>query len=40
VLAAAIELMPESIRRYKGLLGHEAAIAERLRAAGPIETPA
>ncbi len=39
VLEQAVMLMPEPIRRYKGLLGNEAAILERLRASGPIEPP-
>ncbi len=39
-LVRAIEGMSEPIRRYKGVLGHEATILGLLHAAGPIELPA
>ncbi|MFV8753348.1 heme-dependent oxidative N-demethylase subunit alpha family protein [Nannocystaceae bacterium ST9] len=38
-LVRAIEVMSEPIRRYKGVLGHEATILARLRDAGPIALP-
>lgn len=39
ILVAAVECMPEPIRRYKGLLGHEARVVALLRDAGPIVAP-